>query len=71
MWLYVAPQPTPPEPVDDTDDELDARRDKFYAMGFDPLVALALAWNQVSPADVRERYLKQGATHDQVARILA
>lgn len=73
-WGFFMPphRPEPePEPLPDGAEELDERLEAFVTLGFDALTALALAWNRASPADVRERYLKRGATHDDVARILA
>lgn len=34
--------------------------------GFDDLNALALAWNKVSPSEVRERWVKKGATRQEI-----
>lgn len=76
MWgwgMYVPPQPEPTgrEGTGVEDDGFGEQLEAFVGLGFDPLTALALAWNRASPSDVRERYLKHGATHDQVAHILA
>lgn len=68
------PQPPPkeePEPEPEDEDELFGwRLTEFVNLGFDELVALALADAKVSPSDVRERFLKRGATHEQAARDL-
>lgn len=65
------PEPEPqPEPTthDDTVD-LMAAIAKFVTPeygNFDELTALALAWNHVSPSEVRERWVKKGATREQI-----
>jgi hypothetical protein len=77
IWLFIyrtpppEPEPNPQPEADPTaDDLLDHRLEAFYDLGFDPMTALALAWNRVSPAEARERFLKRGATHDEAARAL-
>lgn len=71
MWGHIVPQPPKPEPEPDPEDEdLTDRLRAFDQLGFDHWTAFALAWNDYSPADIRERLLKHGATHEQVARIL-
>lgn len=55
------------EPVPEDDDLFEDRLIAFCDLGFDDLTALALAWNKVSASEVRERWLKRGATHQHVA----
>lgn len=72
IMLFQNPQPPdqpkpeaePDPPLKDDDDMFDYRLAEFDKLGFDYLHALALAWNKVSPSDVRERFLKKGATHE-------
>lgn len=67
----AAPEPEP-ESSPDLDDEyadILAVVAKFVTPDygdFDELTALALAWNGVSPSDVRERWVKKGATREQI-----
>lgn len=74
-FMFFAPQPQKePRPqmfptLEEQDEDLSLRMQAFDELGFEPWVSFVLAWRHVSPADVRERLLKRGATHDQVARI--
>lgn len=63
------PEPAPQPEQDEDYGDLMAAIEKFRQPeygGFDDLAALALAWNRVSPSDVRERWVKRGATREQI-----
>jgi hypothetical protein len=62
------PEPEP-EPIA-PDDLVGERLRAFVELGFDDLSALKLAWQGVSPADVRERFLRRGCSHAEALRIL-
>ena len=73
MLFRTQPPPeSEPEPDDDSGTSMDVleRLAGFVNLGFDELTALALSWKGCSPSDVRERFLKRGATHEQAARAL-
>jgi hypothetical protein len=70
VFLTKHPEPDPePEPDKSAvDDDMIDRVEAFVGLGCPELHALALAWNGVSPSEVRERWIKRGATWDQVGR---
>lgn len=73
--MAKAAQPEPEQEAEDKPDTgLDADRlmpaiEKFRQPeygNFDDFTALALAWNGVSPSDVRERWVKRGASQQAI-----
>jgi hypothetical protein len=70
--VFLAKHPEPdPEPEPDkggVDDDLIDRVAALADLGCPELHALALAWNGASPSEIRERWIKRGATWEQVCR---
>lgn len=63
------PEPEAEEPATGLEQDLMPAIEKFRQPeygNFDDLTALALAWNKVSPSEVRERWVKKGATRQQI-----